>query len=47
MKIEYIRLKNFKAFQNAELANLPGFCVFVGANGSGKSTIFSIFGFLL
>lgn len=46
MKIESIRLKNFKAFQNAELVDIPSFCVFVGANGSGKSTIFSIFGFL-
>ncbi len=46
MKIEAIRLKNFKAFQDAELTDLPSFCVFVGANGSGKSTIFSVFGFL-
>ncbi len=46
MKIEYIRLKNFKAFKEAELKDLPNFCVFVGANGSGKSTIFSVFGFL-
>ncbi len=46
MKIESIRLKNFKAFQDAELKDLPNFCVFVGANGSGKSTIFSMFGFL-
>lgn len=46
MKIESIRLKNFKAFQDAELVDIPSFCVFVGANGSGKSTIFSIFGFL-
>lgn len=46
MKIEYIHLKNFKAFQDAELKNLPNLCVFVGANGSGKSTIFSVFGFL-
>lgn len=46
MKIESIRLKNFKAFQDVELSNLPNFCVFVGANGTGKSTIFSVFGFL-
>ncbi len=46
MKIENIRLKNFKAFKDAELSNLPSFCVFVGANGTGKSTIFSVFGFL-
>jgi predicted ATPase len=46
MKIESIRLKNFKAFKAAEFTNLPRFCVFVGANGTGKSTIFSVFGFL-
>jgi len=46
MKIESIRLKNFKAFKDAEFSNLPSFCVFVGANGTGKSTIFSVFGFL-
>jgi predicted ATPase len=46
MKIEAIRLLNFKAFREIELENLPNFCVFVGANGTGKSTIFSVFGFL-
>ena len=46
MKIESIRLKNFKSFQDTELSNLPNFCVIVGANGAGKSTIFQIFGFL-
>jgi len=46
MKLESIRLKNFKAFQNAEMRDIPSFCVIVGANGTGKSTIFSLFGFL-
>jgi predicted ATPase len=46
MKIESIRLKNFKSFQDAELSELPNFCVIVGANGTGKSTIFQVFGFL-
>jgi predicted ATPase len=46
MKIEYLRLKNFKAFKNAEMKDIPNFCVIVGANGSGKSTIFKLFGFL-
>lgn len=46
MKIEAIRLLNFKAFCKTELVNLPNLCVFVGANGTGKSTIFSVFGFL-
>ena len=46
MKIESIRVKNFKSFKEMEINNLPRFCVFVGANGTGKSTIFSVFGFL-
>ena len=46
MKIESLRLKNFKTFRDAEMTDIPRFCVFVGANGTGKSTIFSLFGFL-
>ena len=46
MKIESIRLKNFKAFKDAEMRDVPGMCVLVGANGTGKSTLFSVFGFL-
>jgi predicted ATPase len=46
MKIESIRLKNFKAFKNIEMEDIPPFCVIVGANGTGKSTLFSLFGFL-
>lgn len=46
MKIEYLRIKNFKALKDVEIRNIPNFCVIVGANGSGKSTLFSVFGFL-
>jgi len=46
MKIESIRLKNFKAFHDVEMREIPKFCVFVGANGTGKSSFFSVFGFL-
>ena len=46
MKIEYLRLKNFKTFNDVEMKNIPRFCVVVGANGSGKSTLFHVFGFL-
>ncbi len=46
MKLESIRLKNFKAFKDAELKNIPRMCIMVGANGTGKSTLFSVFGFL-
>jgi predicted ATPase len=46
MIIESIRLKNFKALQNVEMRDIPKLCVLVGANGTGKSSLFSIFGFL-
>lgn len=46
MKIEYLRLKNFKALRDVEMREIPNFCVFVGANGVGKSTFFSVFEFL-
>lgn len=46
MQIESIRLKNFRAFQDVTMKNIPRFCVLVGANGTGKSTLFSVFAFL-
>ncbi len=46
MKIEAIRLKNFKAFKDAEMRDIPRMCVVIGSNGSGKSTLFSVFSFL-
>ena len=46
MQIESIRLKNFRAFKDVTLRDIPHFCVLVGANGTGKSTLFSVFGFL-
>ncbi len=46
MRLESIRLKNFKAFRNVTFDRLPKFCVLVGANGTGKSTLFNVFEFL-
>lgn len=46
MKIETIRLKNFKSFEDVELLDIPSFCIVVGANGTGKTTLFDVFGFL-
>jgi len=46
MKIESIRLKNFKSFKDVELRDVPRFCVLIGANGTGKSTLFNLFAFL-
>ncbi len=46
MKIESIKLRNYKAFEKVELAKLPDLAIFVGANGVGKTTLFDVFGFL-
>ena len=46
MKIESIRLKNFKSYRDTLMGDMPSFCVVVGANGTGKSTLFDVFGFL-
>lgn len=46
MKIESLRIKNFKAFKDVEMLDIPNFCIIVGANGTGKSTLFNLFGFL-
>jgi len=46
MRVERIRLKNFKALQNVTLDGVQPFTVIVGANGVGKSTLFDVFGFL-
>ncbi len=46
MKIESIRVKNYKVLKNIEINKLSNLNIFVGANGTGKSTLFDIFGFL-
>jgi predicted ATPase len=46
MKLEALSLKNFKAFKDVVMKDIPEFCVIVGGNGTGKSTLFQVFGFL-
>ena len=46
MQIEKIELRNFKAFKELTITNLTNLSFFVGANGTGKSTLFDVFGFL-
>ena len=46
MPIERIHLHNFKVFQDVLIKEIPEFAVFTGANGTGKSTLFDVFGFL-
>lgn len=46
MKIESIKLKNFRAFKDCEINDIPTFSIVVGANGAGKTTLFDLFAFL-
>jgi predicted ATPase len=46
MRVASIRLKNFRAFRDVHMRDIPGFCVLTGANGTGKTTLFSVFSFL-
>jgi predicted ATPase len=46
MRLTSIRVRNFKALQDVSIDSVPKFLVLVGANGSGKTTFFEIFGFL-
>lgn len=46
MKIESIRITNYKVFQDVEVKDIPNMAVFLGMNGVGKTTFFDIFGFL-
>ncbi|NET54758.1 MAG: AAA family ATPase [Symploca sp. SIO2E6] len=46
MKIVSIKIKNYRIFEDIEIKNIPALCVIIGANGTGKSTLFDIFSFL-
>jgi predicted ATPase len=45
-RIEYLRIKNYRALRDLELKDITPLTVFLGPNGSGKSTIFDVFAFL-
>lgn len=46
MRIENIRIRNYRLFRCLELRDLSQLTFVVGANGSGKSSLFDIFTFL-
>jgi predicted ATPase len=45
-RIEYLKVRNFRALKDVELKDLTPLTVLVGPNGSGKSTVFDVFAFL-
>lgn len=46
MQIESLEIKNYRLFRDTKLTSIPRLCVLVGANGTGKSTLFDVFSFL-
>lgn len=46
MQIERIRIRAFRAFRHVEMLHIPRLVVLVGANSTGKSSLFAVFGFL-
>ena len=46
MQIESIAIKNYRCFRDIVLDKLPRMTIVVGANGSGKSSLFDVFTFL-
>jgi predicted ATPase len=46
MQIESIEIKNYRLFRDTKLTHIPRLCVLVGANGTGKSTLFDVLSFL-
>jgi predicted ATPase len=45
-RIEYLRVRSYRALRDLELRSISPLTVFLGPNGSGKSTIFDVFAFL-
>jgi predicted ATPase len=45
-RIEQISVKNYRVLQNVNLKEIQPFSVFLGPNGSGKTTFFDVLGFL-
>jgi predicted ATPase len=45
-RIEYLKVKNFRALREVEFRDITPLTVLLGPNGSGKSTVFDVFAFL-
>jgi predicted ATPase len=45
-RIEYLKVRNFRALRDVEFKYITPLTVLLGPNGSGKSTVFDVFAFL-
>lgn len=45
-RVEYLRVRNYRALKDFRLDSITPLTVFLGPNGSGKSTVFDVFAFL-
>jgi predicted ATPase len=45
-RIEYLRVENYRALKGIQFKDITPLTVLLGANGSGKSTVFDVFSFL-
>ena len=45
-RIEYLKVENFRALKDVEIADLTPLTVLIGPNSSGKSTVLDVFAFL-
>jgi len=45
-RVEFLRVKNYRALRDVTLDNITPLTVLLGPNGSGKSTVFDVFAFL-
>lgn len=46
VRLEYLRVKNYRVLQDLELTGITPLTAFAGPNGSGKSTLFDVLAFL-
>ena len=46
MRVQTLKIKNYKVFKDVKITDIPNMAVFLGMNGTGKTTFFDVFGFL-